>query len=379
MLLLLAIAGIGAAAFLIRFVVGDRSPYYTALVERGDFTPTFSARATLGLEGEIVMTAPRDGRVAWVASGSSAVDRGTTVLRFDDAAARADAALASAQASAAAANLEAAQITAQEISARLERFEGVWRRSGGRAPSLNEMEAARAEFRRAELAREAARAALDAARIRLAKARAGAHASEVRAPIAGTVIRWMVASGQVVRAGQPLLTMAAGKAPLIIDVTLPPGSGNGLPSGATIAVLLDTLPEAPQIARLRRLASSHPGGSALSAAARSHAIFALDKPDPRAAPGMSATVTMQLPVRRGVLLVPDAAVSVAPAAASATPPGNRGMVLVIDEDGEPRRVDIRLGGSDGKRTEVSGAGLQPGDKIVIGWRAPATPPAQSGP
>jgi HlyD family secretion protein len=47
---------------------------------------------------------------------------------------------------------------------------------------------------------------------------------------------------------------------------------------------------------------------------------------------------------------------------------HRRQRIYVLEDGEPRRVYVNIGSSDGKRTEVFANGLEPGDQVIIGWR-----------
>jgi HlyD family secretion protein len=93
-------------------------------------------------------------------------------------------------------------------------------------------------------------------------------------------------------------------------------------------------------------------------------VFTIERPDPKVRPGMAATVEIEFPQRRNVLLVPNPALQFEPA----TGQSHRRERIYVLEDGEPRRVYVSTGSSDGKRTEVFANGLEPGDQVIIGWR-----------
>jgi len=49
---------------------------------------------------------------------------------------------------------------------------------------------------------------------------------------------------------------------------------------------------------------------------------------------------------------------------SEQPPGSQAHVWVM-RDGQPARVDVEVGRSDGSWTEVHGQGIEPGTRLVV--------------
>lgn len=367
-LLVLALAALGALTFFVRFVNGDDSPYYSTIVERGELVPLVSERGTVRADGELTVTAQLDGRLTWVSGKSEGpVGRGELLARINDGESRHTVEIERARLAAAQAALEGAQVTAQDTAGRLARFEAVWRRSGGRAPSLNEMEATRADAQRSELAVEAARAEVEEARLEVRNRQAALADTEVRAPISGLLIDRRARIGQFVTRGQPLFTVAEGKGPMTIEVPFSAGPLGPIKAGTSARVRLDAFPEQTLAATLSLLRITPP-----PLAAPPVGVFTLKSPSPQVRPGMTATVEIELPARRNVLLVPDAALAFEPASTSGR---KRARIYLLSGDGEPRRVYVSVGGNDGKRTEVFANGLVPGDQVIIGWRAPAAEPA----
>lgn len=360
-LLLLAAAGLGALVFFVRFVAGDDSPYYTAPVVRGDLVPLVSERGVVSATGGATVRAMLDGRITWIlGTPDGRVERGQVLARIDAGEIRSTIAGDRATLAAAQAALQGAQVTAQQAAGRLSRFESVWKRSGGRVPSLNEMEAARAEASRTASAQDAAQAAVDAAELALRNHQARAASAEVRAPIAGLLVDRAVQPGQDVREGQVLFTIAAGNAPLTIEVPLSAAPTGPINAGTPARVTLDSIPDKVQSATLSHLMIAPPPQSAPP-----RGVFTLDRPDPQVRPGMAATVEIDLPRRSNVLLVPNAALGFAPAGPGVSRKRARIYLLAA---GEPKRVYVTVGGSDGRRTEVFASGIDPGDQVITGWR-----------
>lgn len=365
-LLLLALAGLGALVFFVRFVSGDDSPYYSAPVERGDLVPLVSERGIVHGSGEVTVRAMLDGRITWVSGKRDGpVARGEMLARIDSGEIRRRIALDRSNLAGAEAAVEAAQVSAQGAAERLARFETVWKHSGGRAPSLNEMEAARTEARLTALAVDGAESEVRAATLQLDGDKAKAAGAEVHAPFDGTLVLRYVQPGQAVSEHQPLFSIAAGLAPLTITVPLSAASASPIKAGTSARVRLDALPDKVQPAALSDLRFAPPLQSAPPSA-----VFVLEQPDPLVRPGMAATVEIDLPQRKNVLLVPDAALTFEPGNTD-TPGRKRKRIYLLSADGEPRRVYVTVGGSDGQRSEIFATGIKPGDQVITGWRDPA--------
>ncbi|KMS52909.1 RND transporter [Novosphingobium barchaimii LL02] len=369
-LLVLALAGLGALTFFVRFVMGEDSPYYSAPVERGNLIPLVSERGQVRGSGEVTVTAVLPGRIIWVSGKSDGeVEKGEVLAKLDAGAMASAVEIDRSRVTAAQAMLDAAQVSAQDTGSRLARFESVWKRSGGRAPALNEIERARADAHRADLSVAAARAEAQAAKLQLKEHQQLAAGAEVRAPISGILATRHVQPGQTVGEHQPLFTIAAGLAPLTTEVPLSNQQANPIKAGTLAQVRLDAMPDTPQSATLTLLRVSPPPQTAPP-----HAVFTIERPDPKVRPGMAATVEIQLPERRNVLLVPDAALVFEPIVGQKR---RRARIYVL-ERGDPRRVYVTVGGSDGKRTEVFANDLEPGDRAIIGWRDAANGAERTG-
>jgi len=353
----LVVAGLAAFVLLVRFYDGPDQPWYTAPIERADLTPLLTADGTLDGDGAATLQAADDGVIATIAApGDGAVAAGQPLVTFDTAAVRDDAAIADAGTHAAQAALDAAQADANDARARLARFQDVWQRSSGRVPAQDEMDNARAAVTRAEAALATATAGLEAARFKVQAVRDQAAATILRAPFAGYVTARRALPGQPVHAGAPLLTIVPGLDRLVIHVALSTAEAVRISPLAQARVLVGWMPEAGRTATLKRI-------DPVSDAARD-VVYALDGSAGTLRPGMAVRLEIPMPVRAQVLVVPNAALAVAPGAAGA----GRSAIYVVGDDRQPRAVPVAVGGTDGKRTEVEGVGLVPGMEVITGAR-----------
>ncbi len=362
-LAVLILALIAIAGLFVRFVAGSDDPYYVSPIETGDLTPQLSQAGIIHGQGELPITARLGGRIATLEVGTGdAVRYGQVLATIEAPGAEADLAARKADLTSAKADSEAAETRLQEASTRLARFEKVWRESGHRAPSLNEMETARGEAARARDARDGARARLEAARLDVKAGEAQASGRVIRAPFAGIVLLRDIHAGQTVVQDMPLMTLVRPGTPLTIRVPLASRAAMNAAPGAKAKVRLEAKPDLDLSAVLTRIEDEN--GQRL-------ALFTLSSPPADVRPGMAARVELALNERRDVMLVPDAALEFSPdtaqGAAQATRE-QRDSVYVRGEDGNPRRVFVTVGGSDGGRTEVFSTQLHPGEDVIIGWR-----------
>ncbi|GGC15785.1 RND transporter [Novosphingobium endophyticum] len=355
----LAVAAIAAAVLFVRFVAGTESPYYFAPVMAGDIVPLVSGRGVVRSTREMTIRARFAGTVTSVPGPADGQVRSGQVLAVLDAASIEQALeIDRAAVAAAEAALESARITVQETASRLDRFESVWRRSGQRVPSLNELEAARADASRARQQEAAARARLGAARLRVGDEARRLSGAVVRSPIDGYVVARRVEPGRHVERGQPLFVLAPGGGQMTVTVPVTSAQAALLRPGSRGTLRIDGMPEETQTARLARVDTGRSGPIA---------VFVLEKPSGKVVPGMRANLEMELPKRSDVLLVPDAALEFSPEGSAGR---ERDRIYLLGDDGQPRRVYVSAGASDGKRTEISAQGVEPGARVIIGWRNP---------
>ena len=126
------------------------------------------------------------------------------------------------------------------------------------------------------------------------------------------------------------------------------------------------------------------------------AVITTENPDLNLFPGMTANVRIVVDTRENALRVPNSALrfrpagtaetreaggardrAAAPAREGETKKGGRGQqagrrsvaggrVWVLDDAGQPRAVNVRIGLTDGTYSEVAGGELQDGASVIVG-------------
>jgi HlyD family secretion protein len=356
-LAILTIAAIAAVVLLVRIFMGTGSPYYVSPIEVGDITPRVSERGVIRGARNLTIRARLEGTAKSVPGPESGpVKFGQLLAEFDAGTVRHALDVGRAEVAAAQAALDAAQVSVSEAGTRLDRFESVWRKSGHRVPSLNELEAARADAQRAKSEETAARARLEAARLRVEDGEDELGGAKVRAPMDGYIVSRFIEPGRRVREGSPLFALTAGQDRMTIAVPLAEAEASAIHPGAKASVRIDDMPDDVQQAVLARFVGGKSGQTA---------IFRFDRPSKAVRPGMRASVEIELPKRSGVLLVPDSALAFSPEGSAGR---ERDSIYLLGDDGQPRRVYVTAGASDGKRTEVFAQEIAPGAQVITGWR-----------
>jgi membrane fusion protein (multidrug efflux system) len=230
-----------------------------------------------------------------------------------------------------------------------------------------DLELARADFERArDLAKRnvVSKAELDSAESKfkqkegiVGNMRAMIAKKEVRAPFDGLLGIRLVNVGQMVTAGQQVVSLQALE-PLYVDFALPQQYLSKLSQGLDVHVQTDVMPGQEFVGKLTALNSS------VDPVTRNVMLQAtLDNRDHSLRPGMFAKVDVVLPEKHKTLVVPGTAISYAPYGDS---------VFVIekkkdDKTGEEsqilRQAFVRVGEARGDFISIN-QGLEPGQTVV---------------
>lgn len=383
---------IGLSAMLLillfaRFVNGGSAANYLSVpLVRDDLPASISGTGRLQAIGARDINSDLTGTVSDVlVNDQQRVERGQILARIDplpfqDAAAAGQALLEAREAS-----LANAEARAGRLQARLASFEGVRRRSGGLVPSDREMAAARSELDRANEEVHAAQLEIAPGREAVAAARARLAATEIRSPVAGVILHRHVRMGERIEAtarARRFFTIAEDLSRLKLDIVANDGLGSKLTAGQTVRLSVEGLPGRTFAAVVRQAVivrapamASAPADSSSSGAgpdAGSYRIsLDIQNPDLLLRPGATVNARIELGLRRDVMLVPNTALRFARVSGLEREPGQvkqMDSVLVLENDGTPRRVPVTLGGDDGNRTEITSDALAAGDRVIVGLR-----------
>jgi HlyD family secretion protein len=232
-------------------------------------------------------------------------------------------------------------------------------------------EVAKVELRASREALKQAEASLQQARERLAK-------TEIRAPIAGTVMALDIKVGETAVssatgiAGSSLMTIANADS-LMTEVNVDEADIARIAVGQPVDVFAAAFPDTALAGEVESIPLSprSSGVGQQASLARNYAVK-VRLADPNALalrPGMTCRAEIYTASAAGVLAVPVQAVFSTNQASTEVKPGSEAPevehYLFVERDGKVERRVVELGLADDSWQEV-GAGLKPGERVVTG-------------
>jgi HlyD family secretion protein len=290
--------------------------------------------------------------------------------------------------------------TVAQTRANLAREQHVYKLSGGKVPSLTELDTARADYARAIANVAQAEAQVAQARAAVSSNRTNLAKGTIYAPVTGVVLSRQVEPGQTVAASfnvATLFTIAQDLSNMRLQVKVDEADVGELHGGATATFTVDAYPNQIFPATVTRVDLGANATPTVNSAGTSPttpttvvaytAELSVANPRQLLKPGMTATATIVTDSIKNVLLVPNAALRFVPPAppekkgifnGPPEPPKNanisrgaRQQLWVVGGDGKPKAIPVMIGHSNGSLTEVRGAGLRPGLKVITGQLAGA--------
>ena len=101
------------------------------------------------------------------------------------------------------------------------------------------------------------------------------------------------------------------------------------------------------------------------------AVLTVANPDEALKPGMPATAEITTKIVENALMLPNGALRFTPPsiregrASDEAPAENAGRVWALDPFGEPESHDVKIGASDGRRTEIVESDLKENDEVLV--------------
>lgn len=390
-LVLLLIAG-GLAWWLTRAGQEANAPRYrTEAAATGNLVVTVSATGNLQPTNQVDVGSELSGIIeAVLVDANDPVKKGQVLARLDPSLRRDQAAKSRAGLATAEAQVKQAVATVRETRATLVRLREVARLSGGKTPSMAELETAEAALARAEANEAAARASVGQARAALHSDETNLTKTLIRSPIDGVVLARKAEPGQTVAASlqSPILfILAEDLKRMELNVDVDEADVGQVRVGQKAAFSVDAWRGRNYPASISRV---NYGSQVKDGVVSYLTILAVDNDDLSLRPGMTATAEITTTQRENVLLAPNAALRFSPTATAApksgsllgslmpSPPrstssrgeregnGKSGQrKLWVLQDGQPLAIKVKTGATDGKMTEITGGELLAGMQIII--------------
>ncbi|MBI2892294.1 MAG: efflux RND transporter periplasmic adaptor subunit [Deltaproteobacteria bacterium] len=355
---------------------GDGTRYRTQGVDRGDLLERVTAVGTLQAVVQVDVGSQVSGRILRLhADFNSPVRRGDLLAELDPAVFSATVGQARAAAAAARAKLAADTATVSAAELALQRAQDLQR---GRFGTQAAVDDTRAALTAALAAVEGDRALISQATEALRLADANLAYTRIRAPIDGVVIARNVNVGQTVAASlqSPVLfVLAQDLSRMQVLANVDEADVGRLREGMSASFSVDAFPGEPFRGSITQIRYSPVN---VQNVVTYVAVIEVSNPERKLRPGMTATVEIVTRERHGVVRIPNAALRYHPppdtrskakvrrADPGSPPPGpgRVGRVHVL-RHGVPELVVVRLGATDGVRTELVAGDVRPGERAVI--------------
>lgn len=395
--LLTAVAVAGYIAYT-KNNAGSESSYVTELVGRGDITAQVSATGRLDPKVSVLVGSEVSGTIRQIyVDNNSAVRKGQVLLRLDQDVIKgqveqARARVASAQAqlkqlesgremnrSQVRTNIDQAKSAAQKASADLERSKLLFNRGmiaraeldaamdaeAAAMAKYNQSLANKGNYDVIDAQIEAAGSAVREAKAALATAETNLSKTVITSPMDGVVISRNVEVGQTVAASfsTPELLNIGDLSVMEVDVSIDEADVGRVKVGQSARFTVDAFPGREFIGRVSEI---YYAPVVVQNVVTYSGIVEVENPDRVLRPGMTANVEVVTSQKKGVTMVPNAALRVRldiPEAKGVRPPAGRRTVWVM-KGKKPAPAFIETGITDYVNTEVI-FGLSDGDEVVV--------------
>ena len=380
-------------------------------IGRGNLTLTVSANGTLQPTRSVNIGSELSGTVRRVmVDVNDQVKKGQVLVELDTD--KLSSQVLRSRASLAAAHARQAQTaaTVKEVQANLARLEEVARLSGGKVPSVAELDAGRASVERAVADAASTRASVQDAKAALSTDETNLSKASIRSPIDGVVLTRTVDPGNAVAASLQavtLFTVAEDLTQLELQVNVDEADVGVIKVGQKASFTVSAYPSRPYPAVIKRVAF---GSTKTDNVVTYITWLDVDNSDLSLRPGMTAAATITSTERNNVLLVPNTALRFTPAVAGAagaaaaggsgnimsklmprmprsgtrrsagtaekSAPGKTRQIWLL-KDGVAEPLQVTVGISDGRMTEVTevtGEPLQEGMEVITDQRSAAAAP-----
>ena len=347
--------------------------YRLHTVDRGDLTQTVSANGTLNPVVLVNVGTQVSGTVTKLfVDFNDKVEKDQPLLELDRS-------LLAAQARQSAANIGNVTATLDLARANEARMRELFK----------EEYVSRQELDQAIQARRSAEAQLAQARAAADKDQVNLNYTIIRSPVSGIVVDRIIDLGQTVAASlqtPTLIKIAQDLSEMRIDSSFAEADVGKLKEGQKVRFTVDAFPERAFTGEVQQIRLNPTN---LQNVVTYNVRVSLENADHILLPGMTAYVTIAVAQRKDVLQVPNAALRFKPSDADKTEskpaatPGkpangsgrsaegrrkrdlNSGTVHVVDGK-TIRPVNVQIGITDGRNTEITGGELKPGDVVVLG-------------
>lgn len=346
----------------------DGEKLVTENVTRGDITTAVTATGTVNAVTSVNVGTQVSGRITTLfADYNSPVTKGQVIALIDPSLLQAQVDQAQANLANARANLEKAQATETDARRTWDRYKNLFGRD---LAARSQMDAAETAYLTAHASTLAAKTQVDQTSAALRLAGTNLYYTKILSPVDGVVISRSVDVGQTVAASfqtPTLFVIAADLTKMQIDTTVDEADISTVKVGQDVEFTVDAYPDETFKGRVFQVRNA---AVTVQNVVTYDVVVTVDNRDLKLKPGMTADVSIITSQARNVLRVPNAALRFKPAAKGpAAAAAARGSAVWVEENGQPKRVPVKIGSSDGTFTELVAGDLKEGQPVITGSAA----------
>lgn len=359
--------------------------YVTAPATVADLTVMVTATGSVQPTNKVEISSELSGTIRRVlVDYNSTVAIGQTLAELDTDKLVASAERSRARLAAARAKVSEAEATVAERQSDYDRKRELYQR---KVISVHDFEAAAAAVRRAAAALETARAEVGSAEADVRLDETNLAKAAIKSPINGIVLSRNVDPGQTVAStlqAPVLFAIAEDLSKMEIQVDVDEADIGKVREGQRATFAVDAYPDRVFEAEIRTLRF---GSETVQGVVTYKAVLTTDNSDMLLRPGMTATAEIVVEEVRDALSVPNAALRFTPTTdirksnggflrgllpgpprfRQASRPDDQGAERAVWalRDGQPVRVPVTIGATDGRRTEIRSGKVAAGQPVIV--------------
>jgi len=360
----------------------DKEPeikFRTVNVSKGDIREIVTASGTVNAVTTVLVGTQVSGTIKHIyVDFNSQVKRDQLIARIDPAIFEAQVEQARANLLSARANLEKADAALVDAKRTFDRTKELYQRNL----------IARSELDTAETNHETSKAQVEVAKAQIVQTEAALKLAETNlkytrivSPVDGIVVSRNVDVGQTVAASfqtPTLFTIAQDLTKMQINTNVDEADIGKIKMGQPVEFNVDAYPEIIFNGKVWQIRIAP---ITVQNVVTYDVVIKMDNPELKLKPGMTANVSILTAVKKDILKIPNAAMRFRPSDKNKVNAQQKGFGVWQLVNGEPNRIPVSAGISDGSFTEVISGDIREGQEIIIESldESKGTSPPVSGP
>lgn len=342
---------------------GKTTEYVTQTADRGDIRATVSATGTVNAVTTVLVGTQVSGTIKQLfVDYNSNVKKGQLLALIDPASFEAQVAQASANLSVARANLEKSKVALRDTQITFDRNKILYAKNFISKSDLDTSEtnylSAQAQIKASEAQVEQTQAALNLARTNL-------RYTQIISPVNGTVISRSIDVGQTVAASfqtPTLFTIAQDLTKMQIDTNVDEADIGRIRVNQRVTFTVDAYPDLTFKGNVSEIRNAP---TTVQNVVTYDVIVKVDNTELKLRPGMTANVSVIIDDKKNVLRIPNAALRVKIQDKELAASARKITGIWILEDQKPKRVELTIGISDNRFTEVLSGNISENSRIIV--------------